>query len=68
MTEDTNKEKTAPAPKGPSKEEQERDEARGYRTEQRYGQDYFVAADGYASFNEGYVQEYVKAQRAAQTP
>lgn len=39
-------------------------DGKGYATEQRLGGDYFVAPDGYASFNESYVQEHVAAQRA----
>lgn len=41
-------------------------DGKGYATEQRLGGDYFVAPDGYASFNESYVQEHVAAQRSIQ--
>lgn len=38
-------------------------DGKGYTTTQVLGGDYHTAADGYASFNEGYVQEHVAAQR-----
>jgi DNA replication initiation complex subunit (GINS family) len=39
------------------------DAPRGYVTEERNGAPYHIAPDGYASANEGYVQQHVASQR-----
>jgi len=37
--------------------------AKGYTTDERLGQPYHTAADGYSSFDESYVREHVAAMR-----
>lgn len=54
-----------PSPKADAHIDNAAEEARGYRTEERFGAAYFVTEDGYASFDESYVREYVASQRQA---